>query len=96
MCNIKYATLVKIAAITNMQRSDFERVYRLTRLIHSVDKRLIVRFVHRSPLSHIAFLVHFQAAVVTTIGFLKDAPRVNCHGFNIYHKNRLILVRIIL
>ncbi|PSS35237.1 Protein MICRORCHIDIA like [Actinidia chinensis var. chinensis] len=32
-----------------------------------------------------------EAAVVTTIGFLKDAPHVNIHGFNIYHKNRLIL-----
>ncbi|KAF8390454.1 hypothetical protein HHK36_024980 [Tetracentron sinense] len=32
-----------------------------------------------------------EAAVVTTIGFLKDAPHVNIHGFNIYHRNRLIL-----
>lgn len=30
--------------------------------------------------------------VVTTIGFLKEAPDVNIHGFNVYHKNRLILV----
>ncbi|XP_028118752.1 protein MICRORCHIDIA 6-like isoform X9 [Camellia sinensis] len=30
-------------------------------------------------------------AVVTTIGFLKEAPRVNIHGFNVYYKNRLIL-----
>ncbi|GAB2221222.1 hypothetical protein Drorol1_Dr00012393 [Drosera rotundifolia] len=29
--------------------------------------------------------------VVTTIGFLKEAPQVNIHGFNVYHKNRLIL-----
>ncbi|KAJ0436906.1 putative histidine kinase/HSP90-like ATPase superfamily, morc, S5 domain 2 [Helianthus annuus] len=29
--------------------------------------------------------------VVTTIGFDKNAPNVNVHGFNIYHKNRLIL-----
>ncbi|XP_047161075.1 protein MICRORCHIDIA 6 [Vigna umbellata] len=28
---------------------------------------------------------------VTTIGFLKEAPQVNIHGFNVYHKNRLIL-----
>ncbi|MED6186603.1 hypothetical protein PIB30_068329 [Stylosanthes scabra] len=33
-----------------------------------------------------------QSAVVTTIGFIKEAPEVNVHGFNIYHKNRLILV----
>ncbi|KAK2981552.1 hypothetical protein RJ640_027977 [Escallonia rubra] len=32
-----------------------------------------------------------EAAVVTTIGFLKEAPHVNIHGFNIYHRNRLIL-----
>ncbi|KAK3033057.1 hypothetical protein RJ639_035683 [Escallonia herrerae] len=37
-----------------------------------------------------------EAAVVTTIGFLKEAPHVNIHGFNIYHRNRLILVRFIL
>ncbi|KAI3684514.1 hypothetical protein L6452_33738 [Arctium lappa] len=29
--------------------------------------------------------------VVTTIGFIKEAPHVNIHGFNVYHKNRLIL-----
>ncbi|XP_076947656.1 protein MICRORCHIDIA 6-like [Bidens hawaiensis] len=32
-----------------------------------------------------------EGSVVTTIGFDKDAPNVNVHGFNIYHKNRLIL-----
>ncbi|XP_027356973.1 protein MICRORCHIDIA 6 isoform X2 [Abrus precatorius] len=32
-----------------------------------------------------------EATVVTTIGFLKEAPHVNIHGFNLYHKNRLIL-----
>ncbi|XP_017216539.1 protein MICRORCHIDIA 6 [Daucus carota subsp. sativus] len=29
--------------------------------------------------------------VITTIGFLKEAPQVNIYGFNVYHKNRLIL-----
>ncbi|KAH6815751.1 hypothetical protein C2S51_020571 [Perilla frutescens var. frutescens] len=32
-----------------------------------------------------------EGSVITTIGFLKEAPRVNIHGFNVYHKNRLIL-----
>ncbi|XP_061339299.1 protein MICRORCHIDIA 6-like isoform X2 [Gastrolobium bilobum] len=32
-----------------------------------------------------------EATIVTTIGFLKEAPQVNIHGFNVYHKNRLIL-----
>ncbi|KAG7023121.1 Protein MICRORCHIDIA 6, partial [Cucurbita argyrosperma subsp. argyrosperma] len=32
-----------------------------------------------------------EGVVVTTIGFLKEAPHVNIHGFNVYHKNRLIL-----
>ncbi|KAK7281933.1 hypothetical protein RIF29_10324 [Crotalaria pallida] len=32
-----------------------------------------------------------QGTIVTTIGFLKEAPQVNIHGFNVYHKNRLIL-----
>ncbi|KAK2993217.1 hypothetical protein RJ640_005185, partial [Escallonia rubra] len=32
-----------------------------------------------------------EGSVVTTIGFLKEAPNVNIHGFNVYHKNRLIL-----
>ncbi|XP_061366802.1 protein MICRORCHIDIA 6-like [Gastrolobium bilobum] len=32
-----------------------------------------------------------KATVVTTIGFLKEAPEVNIHGFTVYHKNRLIL-----
>ncbi|XP_010936621.2 protein MICRORCHIDIA 6 isoform X2 [Elaeis guineensis] len=32
-----------------------------------------------------------EAEVITTIGFLEGSPQVNVHGFNIYHKNRLIL-----
>ncbi|KAA8540800.1 hypothetical protein F0562_024281 [Nyssa sinensis] len=32
-----------------------------------------------------------EGKVITTIGFLKEAPHVNIHGFNVYHKNRLIL-----
>ncbi|KAJ6761428.1 ZINC FINGER CW-TYPE COILED-COIL DOMAIN PROTEIN 3 [Salix koriyanagi] len=32
-----------------------------------------------------------EAEVLTTIGFLKEAPHVTAHGFNVYHKNRLIL-----
>ncbi|XP_059300651.1 protein MICRORCHIDIA 6-like isoform X6 [Lycium ferocissimum] len=32
-----------------------------------------------------------SGSVITSIGFLKEAPLVNIHGFNVYHKNRLIL-----
>ncbi|KAF5476770.1 hypothetical protein F2P56_003473 [Juglans regia] len=32
-----------------------------------------------------------EGQVITTIGFLKEAPQVSFHGFNVYHKNRLIL-----
>ncbi|PSR89570.1 Protein MICRORCHIDIA like, partial [Actinidia chinensis var. chinensis] len=32
-----------------------------------------------------------EGTVITTIGFVKEAPHVNIHGFNVYHKNRLIL-----
>lgn len=37
-----------------------------------------------------------QVSVITTIGFLKEAPHVNIHGFNVYHKNRLILVTLLI
>ncbi|RLN12181.1 hypothetical protein C2845_PM09G12000 [Panicum miliaceum] len=30
--------------------------------------------------------------VITTIGYLKGAPRLDIYGFNVYHKNSLILV----
>jgi len=32
-----------------------------------------------------------EVSVATTIGFTKEAPLINVHGFNIYHKNRLIM-----
>ncbi|KAL5544176.1 hypothetical protein UlMin_007960 [Ulmus minor] len=32
-----------------------------------------------------------EGEVLTSIGFLKEAPRIIIHGFNVYHKNRLIL-----
>ncbi|KAJ9568275.1 hypothetical protein OSB04_004241 [Centaurea solstitialis] len=51
-----------------------------------------------TDLKHTEFILYkphsagcVEGAVVTTIGFLKEAPNVNVHGFNIYHKNRLIL-----
>ncbi|KAK7360108.1 hypothetical protein VNO77_02084 [Canavalia gladiata] len=31
-----------------------------------------------------------EATVVTTIGFIKEAPSLKVSGFNVYHKNRLI------
>lgn len=48
-------------------------------------------------LKHIEYIVYkpqaagHEGTAVTTIGFLKDAPQVNIHGFCVYHKNRLIL-----
>ena len=30
--------------------------------------------------------------MVTTVGFTKEAPMVNVHGYSVYHKNRLIMV----
>jgi hypothetical protein len=38
------------------------------------------------------YCVIVQGQVITSIGFLKEAPHVGFHGFNVYHKNRLILV----
>ncbi|ONI19639.1 hypothetical protein PRUPE_3G289000 [Prunus persica] len=32
-----------------------------------------------------------RVEIITAIGFLKEAPHANTHGFNIYHRNRLIL-----
>ncbi|KAK3004556.1 hypothetical protein RJ639_019062 [Escallonia herrerae] len=40
---------------------------------------------------NISGMLMSDGSVVTTIGFLKEAPNVNIHGFNVYHKNRLIL-----
>lgn len=34
---------------------------------------------------------HKDVSVLTTVGFTKEAPMVNVHGYNIYHKNRLIM-----
>ncbi|KAL4559725.1 hypothetical protein LXL04_031870 [Taraxacum kok-saghyz] len=51
-----------------------------------------------TDLKHPEFIVYkphsgrgVEGKVVTTIGFLKEAPHVKVHGFNIYHKGRLIL-----
>ncbi|XP_021824987.1 protein MICRORCHIDIA 6-like isoform X2 [Prunus avium] len=34
---------------------------------------------------------NLEVGIITAIGFLKEAPHANTHGFNIYHRNRLIL-----
>lgn len=44
----------------------------------------------------IGLLFIVQSVFTTDIGFLKEAPRVNIHGFCIYHRNRLILVILLL
>ncbi|KAG0587842.1 hypothetical protein KC19_2G195400 [Ceratodon purpureus] len=36
-------------------------------------------------------LSHKDVSVVTTVGFTKEAPMVNVHGYSVYHKNRLIM-----
>ncbi|CAN0901173.1 Protein MICRORCHIDIA 6 [Linum grandiflorum] len=49
------------------------------------------REVRKVNEQHLATRLHYSLHhVITTIGFVKDAPRVSIHGFNIYHKNRLI------
>uniref|UniRef100_A0A0D9WTN6 Morc S5 domain-containing protein n=1 Tax=Leersia perrieri TaxID=77586 RepID=A0A0D9WTN6_9ORYZ len=35
--------------------------------------------------------INAEVDVITTIGYLRGAPKLDVHGFNIYHKNRLIL-----
>nr|XP_043636214.1 protein MICRORCHIDIA 6-like [Erigeron canadensis]XP_043636215.1 protein MICRORCHIDIA 6-like [Erigeron canadensis]XP_043636216.1 protein MICRORCHIDIA 6-like [Erigeron canadensis] len=54
-----------------------------TILYHNVatDLKYPEYIMYRSP----------KGPVVTTVGFIKEAPLVNVHGFNVYHKNRLIL-----
>nr|AGT16253.1 hypothetical protein SHCRBa_190_D01_F_220 [Saccharum hybrid cultivar R570] len=49
--------------------------------------------VKRANENHLANRLRYslRAEVLTTIGFLKGAPTISVHGFNIYHKNRLIL-----
>lgn len=38
-----------------------------------------------------------QMTAVVTIGFVKDAKHhIDVQGFNVYHKNRLIKVRVVL
>ncbi|KAJ0950667.1 putative histidine kinase/HSP90-like ATPase, morc, S5 domain 2 [Helianthus annuus] len=46
-----------------------------------------------TDLKYTEFIMYkpLEGSVVTTIGFLKEAPHINVHGFNVYHKNRLIL-----
>ncbi|KAK1427655.1 hypothetical protein QVD17_16347 [Tagetes erecta] len=46
-----------------------------------------------TDLKYTEFIMYkpLEGSVVTTIGFIKEAPLVNVHGFNVYHKNRLIL-----
>ncbi|KAL8256918.1 hypothetical protein R6Q59_028959 [Mikania micrantha] len=51
-----------------------------------------------TDLKHTEFIMYkphtdgrVEGTVITTIGFDKEAPNVSVSGFNIYHKNRLIL-----
>ncbi|KAK6920674.1 Morc, S5 domain 2-like [Dillenia turbinata] len=60
--------------------------------------RVIEHYVIANDLKYPEFIVYKpqsggveEGTILTTIGFLKEAPHVNIHGFNVYHKNRLIL-----
>jgi hypothetical protein len=39
-------------------------------------------------------LFSIQGEVLTSIGFISGAPTISVHGFNIYYRNRLILVSL--
>ncbi|GLT79486.1 hypothetical protein SLA2020_509720 [Shorea laevis] len=52
-----------------------------------VDNLKYIEYILYRPQS----VENMEGTVVTTIGFLKEAPQVNIHGFCVYHKNRLIL-----
>uniref|UniRef100_A0A0E0LBJ5 Morc S5 domain-containing protein n=1 Tax=Oryza punctata TaxID=4537 RepID=A0A0E0LBJ5_ORYPU len=39
--------------------------------------------------------INIEVDVITTIGYLRGAPKLDIHGFNVYHKNRLILANFI-
>ncbi|XP_038893635.1 protein MICRORCHIDIA 2-like isoform X3 [Benincasa hispida] len=43
--------------------------------------------------SHISYQIRYSLRVLvdTTIGFIKEAPALGVCGFNVYHKNRLIM-----
>lgn len=45
---------------------------------------------------YVPLSLKFQMAAKVTIGFVKDASQhIDIQGFNVYHKNRLIKVRIV-
>ena len=50
--------------------------------------------IHMFTLLIFASTCLIQGEVVTSIGFLNGAPTISVHGFNIYHRNRLILVSL--
>lgn len=62
-------------------------------LLHWLGKLCITHFFVANNIN-VDFVVIVQGEVITTIGFLKEAPHVNIYGFNVYYKNRLILVSL--
>ncbi|WJX88686.1 hypothetical protein P8452_70746 [Trifolium repens] len=59
------------------------QVVKLRNIADDLKEREYIKYRPRNGAS--------EEALYVTIGFLKEAPEVGIHGFNLYHKNRLIM-----
>lgn len=55
------------------------------------DLKFKERILYKPQIGNSKDLHCKEVSVITTIGFAKEAPMVSVHGFNVYHKNRLIM-----
>lgn len=55
------------------------------------DLKFAERILYKPQMGNTKDFAYKEVSVITTIGFAKEAPMVSVHGFNVYHKNRLIM-----
>jgi hypothetical protein len=82
---------------TNLQQCPFLAENILFLWLHALSFSVAIEL---EPCFHLSnyenrFLILCQVDVITTIGYLSGAPRLDIYGFSVYHKNRLILVNFL-
>ncbi|CAB4275248.1 unnamed protein product [Prunus armeniaca] len=90
VANLYQHSLRAYASILYRQLPQYFRIILRGRDIeyHNIAEDLkYVQFIKYMP----QFDGNLEVEIITAIGFLKEAPHANTHGFNIYHRNRLIL-----
>ncbi|KAH9288409.1 hypothetical protein KI387_032526, partial [Taxus chinensis] len=90
---LRYSLRVYVSILYLRKQQHFEIILRGKPVEHhsiADDLKLPKVITYKPQVGNLSKEATMEAFLVITIGFAPEAPAVNVHGFNVYHRNRLI------